>query len=435
MHILRILPAGLAFAALLAGCATPVSSNVQPSAANVDKYNDLTDINVVASLEKNVKDAQAAGMPFLAPHYYKEAAQVLSECQSQLGNKPREVLVKNAARGDAILEKGRAVMDIVKYRFAQELEVKARLDALDTPKLLPKDYEKVIGDLSRMIEGVEREQPDNIGKEKENLLKAMLDLEVHAVQEKTLHEVDAINAASKKNNAEKQAPVTYAEALRAYQEARTQIAAAPHDEKLVQRQGAQALFAARHAQQVNERVAALQSQLNVSSSGGAGVSLAGVAGSGGGSAVGLQVGGGSASAEKLSIEKVVLQEEDRLLAISMALGLKDLRDLPLDKQVAEIKRAAGELAGSSRGAAAQDLEARLKAANEATQQATAQLAAKDKQLKEQSAQLADKDAQIGALNDKVTKLEAAAKKPASKAKAKTKAKPAKPAPVTNAPAQ
>ncbi len=423
----QIFPVALLFAALLAGCATPVSNKIQPSAAHVAKYNDLTDINVVATLEKNVKDAQAAGMPFLAPHYYKEAAQVLSECQSQLGNKPHEELVKNAAKGEAILEKGRAVMDIVKYRFAPELEVKARLDAINTAKLLPRDYEKVMSDLSRMIEGVEREQPGNIDKEKEALLKAMQDLEVHAVQENALHEAEAINAASKKNNAEKQAPLTYAEALRIYQEAKTQIAAAPHDDALVHRQGAQALFAARHASQVNERVAVLLSQLNISSSGGAGVSLAGVAGGGGG-AVGMQIGGGTgAAAEKPTVEKIILQEEDRLLAISSAMGLRDLRDLPLDKQVAEIKRAAAELTGSARGAAtAQEFEARLKTANEAAQQATAQLAAKDKLLKEQSAQLADKDTQIKALNDKVTQLEAASK-PAPKAKTRAKPKTAKPA--------
>ncbi|HEY5993891.1 MAG TPA: hypothetical protein VIU46_04735 [Gallionellaceae bacterium] len=421
MQVRRIFSISLIFTALLAGCATPVSTNIQPSAANVAKYSDLSDINVVAALEKNVKDAKASDMPFLAPNYYKEAAQVLSECQGQLGNTPRDVLVKNAARGDAILEKGRAVMAIVKYRFAPELEVKARIDALNTAKLLPKDYENVTRDLSRMIEGVEREQPGNIDREKEALLKRMQDLEVRAVQEGALHEAEAVNAASKKNNAEKQAPVTFAEAQRIYQEAQKQIAAAHHDEKLVQRQGAQALFAARHAQQVNERVAALQSQLNFSSSGGTGVSLAGAAGGGGG-ALGVSVGGGGqAGVEKTTLEKIVLQEEDRLLAISTALGMRDLRDLPLDKQVVEIKRTAGEMAGTSKGAAVQELEARLKAANDATQQATAQLAAKDKQLKDQAALLADKDAQIGALDDKVKKLEAG-QKPAAKPKvAKPKA--------------
>jgi hypothetical protein len=425
MYFSRIFSISLVSTALLAGCAAPVSTNIQPSAAHVAKYNDLSDINVVAALEKNVKEARAADMSFLAPHYFKEAAQVLSESQSQLGNKPREVLVKNAARGDAILEKGRAVMAIVKYRFAQELEVKARLDALDTAKVLPKDYEKIIGDLSHMIEGVEREQPGNIDKDKEALLKAMQELEVRAVQEGALHEAEAINAASKKNNAEKQAPVTFADAQRVYLEAKKQIAAAPHDEKLVQRQSAQALFAARHASQVNERVAQLSQQLNVSSSGGAGVSVAGAAGAGGGAMAGLQLGGGSGSVEKATVEKIVLQEEDRLFTISTALDMKDLRDLPLDKQVAEIKHAAEEMAGSSKGAAIHDLEARLKAANDATQQATAQLAAKDKQLKDQVAQLADKDALIGALNDKLVKQESAKKQVAKKPQA------AKPKPATS----
>jgi len=407
---------GALLVALLAGCATPVSTNIKPSAANVAKYNDLSDLNVVAALEKNVNDAKAADMPFLAPHYFREAAQVLSECQGQLGNKPKEVLVSNAAKGDAILEKGRAVMEIVKYRFAQELELKAQLDAHDTAKLLPKDYEPTIARLSGMIEKVEREQAGNLDKDKEALQKSMLDLLIKAVQEGALHESETINVGSKKNNAEKQAPLTYAEALKVYQDAKKQIAAAHHDEKLVQRLGAQALFAARHAQQVNERVALLQSQLNVSSGSGVGMGVA-AGGPVSGAQMGMQVSGGSAGTEKLSLEKIVLQEEDRLLGISSALGLRDLRDLALDKQVAEIKRAASELAKSSSGAAMQDLEARLKTANDATQQAMAQLAAKVKQLQAQAAQLAEKDAHIQILNDKVAKLEAA-KKPAAKPKKK-----------------
>lgn len=414
MYSWQIRSIGIAFAAILAGCATPVSTNIQPTAASVAKYNDLTEINVVATLEKNVKEAKAADMPFLAPHYFSEASQVLSECQSQLGNQPKDVLAKNAAKGDAILEKGRAVMDIVKYRFAPELELRARLDALNTAKLLPKEYEKTIAELSRLIEIVERERTDNIDKDKEALLKEMQALEVRAVQEGALHESEAINTDSKNKNADKQAPLTYAEALRVYQDAKKQIAAAPHDVELVQRMGAQALFAARHAKQVNERVALLQTQLNVVSGGG--VSVAGAAGSTAGAQVGVQIDGKTAPAEKMSVERIALQEEDRLQSISTAMALKDLRDLPLDKQVEEIKRAAGELAHQSNGQAIKDLEARLKTANDATQQALAQLAEKDRQLQAQAAQLAEKDAHIQILNDKTAKLEAA-KKPAAKRKA------------------
>ena len=431
MHSWLIRTSGLLLAILLVGCATTVNTNVKVSAAQVAKYNDLPDLDVVSTLEKNVNEARNANMPFLAPHYFREASKVLSECQNALGNKPKDVLVNNAARGDAILEKGRAVAAIVRYRFAKELELKQQLDALNTAKLLPKEYENVIGDLSRLIEKVESEQPADIEKDKDNLLKAMQDVEVKAIQEGALHESETINAESRKKNADKQVPVTFAEALRIYQEAKSRIAAAHNDEKLVQRLGAQALFAARHAQQINERVTLLQTQFKLITGGG-GTSLSGVIGGVTGAQLGMQVDGKPSAMDNITVEKIVLQEEDRLLGISTAMGLKDLRDLPLEKQVEEIKRAAGDNIRQPRNEASaasmQDLDARLKASNAAAQQAIAELAAKDKQLKEtilqveaQAAQLAEKDAQIQTLGDKVVQLEDAAKEAATKSSSEPKA--------------
>lgn len=418
MHPWKIRSINILIALFLAGCATPVSTNIKPSAANVAKYNDLSELNVVATLEKNVNEAKSANMPFLAPNYFREATQILSECQTSLGNKSKEVLVSNAAKGDAILEKGRAVMAIVQYRFAKELEYKAQLEEHNAPKLLPKDYEKVIGELSGLIDKVEREQPENIDKEKEALLKAMLDLVIRSVQEGALHESELINTDSKLKNADKQAPVTYAEALRVYQESKSRIAAAHHDKALVQRLGEQAIFAARHAQQVNERVAMLQTQLKVSTAGSA--AAGGVmAGSNSGTKASVQAEGKPTGTERVTAEKIVLQEEDRLLAISTALGLKDLRDLSLEKQVDTIRRAATDAANRPNGAAtSQDFEARLEAANNGIQQGVAELAQKDKllsekdkqllekekKLTEKDKQLAEKDSQIKTLKKKISTM-------------------------------
>lgn len=297
-------------------------------------------------------------------------------------------------------------MAIVQYRFAKELELKTQLDRLNTAKLLPKEYEKVVGDLSGLIEIVELEQPDNIDKSKDALLKAMQDLDIKAVQESALRESEIINAGSKEENADKQVPATFAEALHVCQEARNQIAAAPHDEKLVQRLSAQALFAARHAQQVNERVAFLQTEFKVAA--GSGTSSGGTTSGISAKQSNAQSGGKQSGIEKGLVEKIVLQEEDRLLAISIALGHKDLRDQPLEKQVEEIKRVAGEIARRPKDEASagytQDLEARLKTANDATRQAMAQLEAKDQQLAAQAAQLAEKEAQIETLKEKITEL-------------------------------
>lgn len=400
---------GVLLAMFLTACATQTSIAIKASEAQIAKYRNLSALDAVTALEKNVNDARNANMPFLAPHYFREALQILGESQSALGNKPREVLANNAAKGDAILEKGRAVMAIVQYRFAKELEIKAQLDRLNAARLLPEEYEKVVGDLSGLIEIIEREQPDNIDKDKEALIGAMQELEIKAILEGALHESEIINADSKEKNADKQAPATFAEALHVFLEARTQIAAAPHDEKLVQRSGAQALFAARHARQVNERVALLQTELRVAA--GSGTSPGGLASGISAKQSSAQHGGKASGIEKGLVEKIVLQEEDRLFAISIALGHIDLRDQPLEKQVEEIKRVAGEIVRRTKDEVssgdAQDFEARIKMANDATRQAMAQLEVKDQQLGAQTAQLAEKDAQIETLKEKITELEGA----------------------------
>ncbi|MEQ1629046.1 MAG: hypothetical protein ABL873_00895 [Gallionella sp.] len=424
MHKRHLALSGLTLALLLAGCATPVSTTIQPTQANIAKYSTLSALDVVTALEKNVNDAKASGMNFTAPHYYREAAQVLSDCQSGLNSKPKDQLAQMAAKGDAILEKGRNVMSIVQYRFAQELELKSKIDALDTAKLLPKDYEKTMGEFSGLIEKVERERPENIDKSKEALLKSLEALEIKSIQEGALHASEVINNENKAKLADKQVPETYGLALKAFNDAKTQIAAAPHDAALVKRLGAEALFAARHAQQVNERVALLQTQFKTAS--GSSPSFGASTGGMGGGGISMQSGGGSSNAamDKTTVEKIVLQEEDRLLSISTALGHKDLRDLTIDKQVAELKRVAGEKAGAPAVAANNGkLEADLQAAQAATKQAMAQLAEKDQQLSTQAVQLADKDAQIAALNSKVTQLEtAAASKPVAAVKSKAKKK-------------
>jgi hypothetical protein len=400
------------FAVILVGCVTPVTNNIQVSAGQVAKYNDLSALDVVATLEKNVNEAKNANMELLAPSYFRLASQVLSECQSALGNKPKEVLVNYAAKGDAVLEKGRAMMAIVQYRFSKELMLNGQMEEHHTSKLLPREYEKVMSELSRLIGKVEHEQQENIDKEKDALLKQMLDLVVRSIQEGALRESEVLNADTQKKNAEAQSPVTFAEAIRIYQDAKTQIAASQHDQKLVDRLSAEALFAAHHAQMVNDRVALLQTQL------------------------GIQSNGRSPSTGNAALEKIILQEEDRLRIISTALGLNDLRDQSIDKQVEEIRRATGEVAHQPKNDAntvtAQDLESCLKAFNDSVQHELAEQADEDKQrvlkaqqLEAQAALLADKDAQIKTLKDKVDQLESVAKPSAKLKVVKPKAAKAK----------
>ena len=382
---------------LLAGCAANVGKSIKVSNEQLAKYDTLSATDAIAALEKRVNEAKSVNMPFLAPDYFREASEILSDAQKSSAKKSKNDLISDIAKADAILDKGQTMMAIVQNRLANELELKNQLDKDNAAKIYPKEYEKSVSELSSLIEKVELEKADKIDKDKIELLKTMQALEIKTVQYTALHESEVINENTQSKDGEKQAPATLAEALRVYQDAKNRIAQAPHDEASVKRAGDEALFAARHARYVSERVLVLQNKF------------------------------------KESVEPIVLEEEKRLLDISTALGHKDPRDQPIEKQAEEIAQAAGEIVQGQQmskqtvGVAndqSKVMEKRLKEANDAMQQANAQLAEKD-------AQLSGKDAQLKILNDQIAQLEEqnkslveakAAKAKTSKAQRKSSAK-------------
>lgn len=311
---------------LLTACATSVGDTVAVSAENISKYESLTTTEAIASLETRIENAKSLNMPFLAPNYFKEAAAILKAAKEPSKDKSKADLVSSLAKGDAILDKGNARMDIVKNRFSNELAQKVWLDKYNAAKYFPKEYEGSVGTLSNLIEKVELEKDDQIDEEKVELLKSMQALVVKTVQHVELHECKVINEETQSKGAEERTPVTFSEALSVYQDALNRIAQAPHDAESVNRAKTDALFAALHARQVNERVQLLQDKLKDS---------------------------------KEYVEALVRNEEKNLLDISIALGHKDLRDQPIEKQVESITKAAQGIAEQAKA-----VNFQLKVANE-----------------------------------------------------------------------
>lgn len=299
---------------LLAGCGASVSSTVKVSEAQIAKYDTFSADDALAALEKRVNDAQRVNMPFFAPSYFREAATILSDINKSSKKAPKDKLIGDIARADAILDKGQSVMAIVQDRLSEELKLNGLLNKHDAARIFPKEYEKSVGALSDLVEKIELETAANIDKDRIKLSNSMHALLVDTVKFRALHEIEVINKDTKRKNGEKQAPVTFAEALSAYQDAENRIAKAPLDEKSVQLAADDALFAANHARQMNQRVAALQNLF------------------------------------KVSVETIARQEEDRLLGISTALMRKDLRDQTIEKQAEEIAVAAVEAAQSGKHA-------------------------------------------------------------------------------------
>lgn len=370
-HVTRSFLYGGLLGLLLTGCAANVGNSIKVSDEQLAKYGTLSATDAIAALEKRVDEAKGANMPFLAPNYFRGATEILVDAQKSSTKKPKTELIGDIAKADAILDKGQTMMAVVQSRLANELALKYQMEKDNVPKIYPKEYEKSVSELSSLIEKVELEKADNIDNDKVELIKLMQALDVKTIQYITLHESELINEDTRSKDGEKQAPATLAEALRVYQDAKNHIAEAPHDEALVKRAGESALFAARHARYVNERVPVLQKTI------------------------------------KESVETIVLEEESRLFGISAALGHNDLRDQPIEKQAEEITRVAGEIVQGHRkseqaiGAVndqSKNMEKRLKEANDAMQQANVQLA--DKEI-----QLSGKEDQLKVLNEQIAQLE------------------------------
>lgn len=364
---------------LLAGCAANVGKAIKVSDEQLAKYGTLSTTDAIAALEGRVNEAMKANMPFLAPNYYRGASEILGDIRKSPEKKSKDELIGSIAKADAILDKGQTMMSVVQSRLVNELALKVQMDKDNVAKVYPKEYEKSISELSSLIEKIELGRADNIDKDKIGLIKTMQALDVRAIQYTALHESELINEDTRSKDGEELAPATLAEAQRIYLDAANRIAQAPHDEALVNRAGSDTLFAARHARYVNLRVLTLQEKI------------------------------------KESIEPIVLEEEKRLLEISTALGHKDLRDQPIEKQAGEIAQVAAEtVQGQQKSKQAivavsdqsKDLENRLKEANDAMQRANEILDLKDVQLADKNARLSEKDALISEINSKLSEKDA-----------------------------
>lgn len=349
---------------MLAGCAANVGKTVKVSDEQLTKYGTLSAADAVAALEQRVSEAKNANMPFLAPNHFRGASEILNAAKKAADKKPKNELISDIAKADAVLDKGQTMMAIVQSRLVNEFALKDQMDKDNVAKVFPKEYEKSISELSGLIEKIELEKADKIDKDKIELIKKMQALDVKTIQYVTLHESNVINEDTQSNDGEELAPATLAEALRVYADAGKRIADAPHDAEVVQRAGADAMFAARHARNASRRVLALQKQF------------------------------------KEAVEPIVLEEEKRLLEISTALGQNDLRDRPIEKQAEGIAQFAGTLVQGQQQSkqaigTANDqsklIEKRLKDTNAAVQQA--------------NMKLAEKDVQISTLNEKIAQLE------------------------------
>jgi hypothetical protein len=382
--------ANVLFVMVLAACSTEVGNTVKISDQKMAKYEAMTSMQAAAELEKRIMLARRDGMPLLSPGNFDKAFEILVSAKFSLSQMPQNRVVDDVVRADAFLDQGEIRMGVVKSRLTNELALKAEMDKDRVAKIYPEEYQKIVEDLSSLIEKVERGESGDLEADRRALAKRMELLDVRAIQYNALHQSDVMNEATRNADGEKLATATLAEAYRVYKDAERRIEESPQDIVSVQKASADAMFAARHARFILQRVAALQVKI------------------------------------RESAELVALDEERVLSKIANALGLKDLRDQPIEKQANDISAAVTEMVQgrkqSDTNAAnvlGKSLETRLREVNEVLAQNNELLAEKDVKLSEKETLLfekiallsekdtviSEKNAQIKSLGDQILQLQ------------------------------
>lgn len=182
------------FALLLAGCATSLGDNIVIPVGELAMYEATPKEKSIEHMERNLLQAKKGNMPFLAPHYFREASDIFNLAKSA----PDKVSTAQLAKADALIDRGEKISATIKQAFARQLELKALLDSNGANEIYPWEYRSIISRLSRLIEKVELNIPGIIENDKEELNKNMQALYNKTIQYTSSHESRILNRDDKK---------------------------------------------------------------------------------------------------------------------------------------------------------------------------------------------------------------------------------------------
>jgi hypothetical protein len=172
------------FGLSLAGCATKVGDKFRVPVGELALHDSIPKSESLAKLELHLNVARNEDMPFLAPHHFREASDILEDVKR---SSPKDQMSYEFAKADVLLDKGEAVIDAVKDRLGSELDLKRKLDNLKANEIYPWQYKANINALSKLIEKIELGKAGNIERDKQGLKENMQQLYDKAVEYTATH--------------------------------------------------------------------------------------------------------------------------------------------------------------------------------------------------------------------------------------------------------
>ncbi len=294
-------------ALMLAGCAATGPGQLSPSEEDLARFERMPPVDAVSEVEQSLRGLEQKRLDFYAPEHYQVASQALAEAKAQLGAGSREQVIRKVATAEAVLRNGDRVMGRIKELIGPELQIKQRLETLGADQVYGPEYETVLKRLKEIIRDIETGKQEQAEAKRPELLQDMRDLQTRSLRYTALNETEELLKRVKNRGAEKLAPVSYAEALQAFELADKTIQEGVTDPRQIQQLADAALFAARRALYVTQAVAALTQMVTISP------------------------------------EQVILDEEYRLYRIARMLGAEDMRDHSLEAQSEQLAAVAAGL--------------------------------------------------------------------------------------------
>ena len=315
---------GFIFLLVMAGCGGGTAQPPERMTEQEKATAALSIGDIAVKAEDALSQARKNEWGLYAPRKLDELEKSVAKVRDATERGNRKRATEELRQTEKIMTEGQAVVATIQTVLAEELQMRARLRELKAEEAYPKEYEQVATKLRDLIVKAGEGKPEQILKEKQALNVSMLALEVKVIRFRALNDVEIMLGEAKKKGAEKLAPLTLTEATASFQAADAFIAQNPRDAKGVAEQAGPAAFAAKHLVQVMETVQGRTQQ-------------------------------------KATAEKVVRDEEARLLDIAKALGQPDLRDRALDEQVgallSAIKDRTEALAGAQKASEGAQQEA------------------------------------------------------------------------------
>lgn len=314
--LVRKLYVVLVSAMLVSACASAPPKPPQLSADEQAQYANITPLQLLESAEKQLQQAHMAEFNLFAPGTLERMEQQLRELREYV-KKPdadKNSLIALSKAVEQSAQAGASNKSLVMSQLSDVFAQKKVLDDIGAAKTYPGDYKDAMDDVLDLVKYIEAGKPDKARSDTPSVMQDMRHLEIRLIKETTLAKAKNTLATAKDKDADDNAKKSYEEATLAYARALKYIEGNPRDAKEIIRLGNEALFYANRAVWMAEEVARLQ------------------------------------EIKPKDFELIVLEAEQNLQRISVALRGADVRDVNLREQSVALAYLAEKLLKASEGA-------------------------------------------------------------------------------------